>query len=117
MGRPEKPRLSPVYRKVGGQHHLIPAEELGDQLEAMERYGTWALQQGLNIADGLIDGDPENPIVLERRMGRFFAIAGACLGAINGRANAFRTLQEIRDGKLTGGSAQQYARGTDAAQR
>jgi len=104
------PRLTPVYRLDGDQQRLIPGKELANQIQQMERFGVWALQHGLNIADQLLDPDMalEARSANEKLMGAYLAAAGAALGAINGRVNAFRFLQEVDRGEHPGGDAIQY---------
>lgn len=108
MARPDIPRLSPVFRaSAGGRRLLIPAEEMARQVMELERLGCWALQQGLNEA-GMVLDNPDDSLLNDKRMQRYFAISGACLGAINGRVNALRTLQEIDNGNIVGGDAEAY---------
>lgn len=106
---PLRPTLSPLVRlDRDGLEWVIPVRELAAQIKDMERYGVYCLQQGLNLADELLNEDVEGYTVKLGLMNRYFSVAGAVLGAINGRANGFKFLREVQEGKHVGGDVVGY---------
>ena len=117
MVRPQPPRLSPITREKGGMVRLIPIGELLEQVQEMDRLGTWHLAQALALQTAFDNGTAEENRYGVNKLHRHLQFAGAMLGSINARIATYKFVKEVRNGEHGArfGDPEGYYRGAGAA--